>query len=177
MLEQRRFVCASGHLVTLVRPLREPIDWHPLPTGYAVREVEGEHEVGRRASAQYDAFRSERPFAEYQARYLRLMQSPVYRPELDIVAVAPDGQFAAFCICWLDEANRVGLFEPVGTRPAFLRQGLARAVMCEGLRRMQDAGMLSAVVCADHSNAAALSLYESLGFRRAGRILAYSKRV
>nr|MDQ2999218.1 GNAT family N-acetyltransferase [Chloroflexota bacterium] len=54
---------------------------------------------------------------------------------------------------------------PVGTHPDFQGQGLGKAVMAEGLRRMQAAGMRRAVVGFDPNNAAALALYTSMGFR------------
>ena len=65
---------------------------------------------------------------------------------------------------WLDELNGVGLFEPVETDEGFRRLGLARAVMTEGLHRMRAAGMRTARVEHDVTNAAAAALYESLGF-------------
>ena len=60
------------------------------------------------------------------------MRSPVYCHNLDIVAIAPDGQIGAFCIVWMDPVNKVGLFEPVGTHPDYQRKGLGKAVMVEG---------------------------------------------
>jgi ribosomal protein S18 acetylase RimI-like enzyme len=62
------------------------------------------------------------------------------RADLDIVAIALDQRFAAFATCWVDQGNRVGQFEPVGTAPEFRRQGLGQAVLSEGLRRMQQHG-------------------------------------
>ena len=50
-----------------------------------------------------------------------------------IVAVAPSGEFAAFCTVWFDDVTRTGAFEPVGTAPAHRRRGLGKAVMCEGV--------------------------------------------
>jgi ribosomal protein S18 acetylase RimI-like enzyme len=114
---------------------------------------------------------------DYCRRTLRFMRSPVYRPKLDIVAAAPDGRIAAFCIAWLDTTNRVGLFEPVGVHPDFQRRGLGKAVVLEGLRRMQTNGMDQATVCSLWHSPAAQALYESAGFRTVDRLQAYKKMI
>ena len=105
------------------------------------------------------------------------MRSPVYDPDLDIVAVASDGHIGAFCIVWIDPVNQVGLFEPVGTHPHFQRQGLARAVMLEGMRRLSQAGMKQAIVSTFEDNQAAIKLYESMGFQTVYRLGTYEKDV
>jgi ribosomal protein S18 acetylase RimI-like enzyme len=69
----------------------------------------------------------------------------------------------------------VGLFEPVGTHPDFQRHGLGKAVMAEGLHRMQAAGMRRAVVGFDPTNVAARALYTSLGFRASCYFALYRK--
>lgn len=46
----------------------------------------------------------------------------------------------------------------------FQGKGLGKAVMAEGLHRMQSAGMKRAIVGFDPSNKAALALYTSMGF-------------
>jgi len=78
---------------------------------------------------------------------------------------SPDGPGASACTIWLDPVNGIGLFEPVGTHPDFQRQGLGKAVMAEGLRRMRAAGMRRAIVGFDPNNKAALALYTSMGFQ------------
>jgi ribosomal protein S18 acetylase RimI-like enzyme len=105
------------------------------------------------------------------ARYLCFMRSPVYDPEPDVVAVAPGGQVAAFCACWLDEANRVGHFEPVGTRPAFRQRGLGKAVLWVGRRRLAARGMWAATVCVEADNAAARRLHGAVGLQPAHGLL------
>ncbi len=81
----------------------------------------------------------------------------------DGFSLAEDGT-AARARVWFDDVNLVGLFEPVETHEDFRRLGLARAVMTEGLRRMREAGMKTARVEHDITNAPAAALYESLGF-------------
>ena len=98
------------------------------------------------------------------ASYRRLRAAPHFLPELDLVAVAPDGSFAASCICWLDTVNRSGEFEPVGTHERFRGQGAGTALMLEGLRRLQALGAHTARVTAVGDNAAAMRLYASVGF-------------
>jgi len=84
------------------------------------------------------------------------------RRDLDIVAVAPKGEFASFCTIWFDDVTRTAAFEPVGTAPAHQKRGLGKAVMCEGLRRLQRLGATLAYVGSYTPGAHAL--YESVGF-------------
>ena len=176
-LERRGFKRETRHLVQYSRLLEGAIPAVGLPEGFYVRRMAGEREIPSRAAASHAAFGSDMPEDRYQARYLGFMRSPVYRPELDIVAIAPDGRVVAFCNGWLDFTNRVGLFEPVGTHPDFQRQGLAKAVLAEGMRRMVAYGMRAVIVCAEHDNHAALRLYRSMGFRVENRLWTYARPV
>jgi GNAT superfamily N-acetyltransferase len=71
---------------------------------------------------------------------------PLYRRDLNIVAIAPDGELAAFCTAWYDDVTRTGHFEPVGTAPEHQRRVLGKAVMCEALRRLKRMGATRAIV-------------------------------
>ena len=160
-LEARGFVSGGRSMVLFRRPLAGELPAPQLPAGFTVRAIAGDHEVGQRSAAHREAFQSARVTDE---QYHRLRGLPEYQADLDLVAVAADGTVAAFCLVWLDPVNRVGMFEPVGTRPAFQRQGLAQAVLAEGLRRMRAQGMAHGFVCTNHSNAAAQKTYQALGF-------------
>ncbi len=159
---QRGYRLRRG-LVHLTRSLDEAIPCQQLPEGFQVRSSKGEAEVVARAKAQYGAFGSKATFEQYVARFTNFMRSPVYDRELDIVAVAADGQIGAFCIVWTDPVNQVGLFEPMGTHPDFQRKGLGRAVMLEGLLRLKRHGMKSAIVSTFEDNPPAIKLYEISG--------------
>jgi ribosomal protein S18 acetylase RimI-like enzyme len=130
--------------------------------GYTVRCMAGEQEHAEHASAHREVFHPSSVTAE---SYVRLMRLPGYERELDLLAVTPQGQIGAFCLAWVDLVNGVGEFEPVGTRPAYRRRGMARAVLLEGLRRLQARGCETAIVWTDGDNAGGQALYESVGFR------------
>lgn len=80
---------------------------------------------------------------------------------------------AAYCLCWLDAVNGVGLFEPVRTEDAWQRQGLGHALMTEGIRRLMGQGANLIKVSRDRSNHAAARLYTSVGFQEAHAKLRY----
>ncbi len=75
-----------------------------------------------------------------------IQTAPLYRRDLDLVAIAPDGSIASFCTIWFDDVTRSAYFEPVATVPAHQRKGLSRALLTEGLKRLQKMGALHACV-------------------------------
>jgi ribosomal protein S18 acetylase RimI-like enzyme len=98
-----------------------------------------------------------------------------YRADLDCVVEAPDGSLAAYCLAWLDDENRVGELEPVGTHPDHRRRGLAAAVCRFALRRLRDEGATRAIVYSIEGSEAT-ALYESIGLREHARSLELVKQ-
>jgi mycothiol synthase len=145
-----------------------------LPPGYTLRHVQGDEDIERRVAVHRDAFAPSRYTA---AKQRAVMRAPTYRPELDLVVVAPDGAFAAFAIVWFDAANRLGVFEPVGVHSAHRRRGLGAAIMREGLRRLAALGARSATVMSGSGPAAAAAnrLYDAAGFAVLDRHRAWTK--
>lgn len=146
------------------RDLTVPIAEASLPEGFAVRSLAGENELPARSWLSWKAFHPEEPDEKYQGWewYLNVQKAPLYRQDLDLVAVAPDGELAAFCTVWFDSLTQTAAFEPVGTHPAYQRRGLGRAVMSEGLSRARELGATLAAV-GSYSEAAG-QLYASMGF-------------
>lgn len=103
----------------------------------------------------------------------RLRETSLYRPDLDLCVRTEAGDVAAYCLCWLDPVNRVGLFEPVRTEDAYQRRGIGKALMTEGIRRLMTAGADLIKVSAMSDSAAARRLYASVGFREAFAKLRY----
>ena len=144
-----------------------------LPEGYSLRAVR-EEDLASRAAAHRSAFRPSR-FRDEVYEFLRA--TPPYRADLDCVAVAPDGSVAAYALAWLDEENRVGQFEPVGTHADHQRLGLGKAVNLFALHRLREEGATLALVeCrGDAAYPVPAKLYESVGFREISRQSAYRR--
>jgi ribosomal protein S18 acetylase RimI-like enzyme len=109
--------------------------------------------------------------------YRMLQNCPGYDPALDLVVVDRSDSVVSFCTLWLDEANGVGLAEPVGCHPGYRRQGLTQFVIAEGLRRLWARGARQAVVRVHSENTAARLLYQSCGFAVASTAFGHEKRI
>jgi GNAT superfamily N-acetyltransferase len=144
----------------LTRPVPDPV----IPGGYAVRALGDERELPARSWLSWKVFHPDEPDEKYQGWewYRNVQRVPLYNRDLDIVAVAPDGELAAFCTVWVDNVTRTAVFEPVGTHPNHQKRGLGKAVMGEGLRRAQKLGATLASVSSYSEGAHAL--YASMGF-------------
>jgi ribosomal protein S18 acetylase RimI-like enzyme len=146
------------------RRLDAPVAAVTPAAGYLVRALGDEAELPARSWLSWQVFHPDEPDDRYQGWtwYRNVQRAPLYRRDLDLVAVAPSGELAAFCTVWFDDVTRTGIFEPVGTAPAHQRRGLGRAVMTEGLRRLQCLGATLAYVGSYGPRAHAL--YEAVGF-------------
>ncbi|MBI5294146.1 MAG: GNAT family N-acetyltransferase [Chloroflexi bacterium] len=146
------------------RDMRLPIPEMNIPEGYTLRALGDESELPARSWVSWRAFHPDEPDDKYEgwAWYRNVQRATLYRRDLDLVAVASNGEFAAFCTLWFDDVTRTAAFEPVGTNPDHQRKGLGKALMAEGLRRVRDLG---ATLCAVSSySEGAGALYASMGF-------------
>jgi mycothiol synthase len=167
------FTPASGHLMCrMERDLIDPMPESAPPHGAVIRPINPDSELEERVALHREVWTNS---AVTPDSYRRMRAVPGYSPDLDIVAILPDGAFAAYCICWFDPVSRCGEFEPVGARAAYRRQGLGKAVIEEGLRRLRTRGAQRALVYCHGTNPAAQALYESAGFAVTDRERAYTK--
>ncbi len=143
------------------RQLADPIPEPALPDGFTMRPARLDDGAALGA-VHSGAFGSTWPPGVYLDE---VMRKPGYRVEREFVVVAPDGRFAAFTVTWLDEVNKVGLFEPVGTHADFHRRGIGKALLHHVLRDMRDRGMERAHVGHEADNPGSAALYNSVGFR------------
>ena len=161
--------------VNMLRSLAEPIPESMLPPDCQVRAVAETGEISKRAAVHREVWQPWTDGDVSDEDYAYFMRLPAYHRDLDVVAVAPNGDIAAFVNGWIDPVNRIGELGSVGAVPAYRRQGLMRAVLLEGLRRMQACGMDRACVSTGVSNIPARRLYESIGFEIVNQYLDYVK--
>ena len=142
-----------------------PIAPLPLAPGYAIRALGDGLELLERCYASGLGFHDGDIQIAVENRadptwYRNIQTAPLYRRDLDLVAIAPDGAIAAFCTVWFDDATQSAYVEPVATVPAHQRRGLGKALVTEGLRRVQRMGATVAFVSGYSS--AANALYQSV---------------
>jgi GNAT superfamily N-acetyltransferase len=118
-----------------------------LPAGYRLRS---RAEAGQRS---HPMIRRNGPDAE-----ARLRTCSLYRPELDLMVEAPDGQVAGYGLFWADNVTRVGLVEPMRTEDEHQRLGIASHILAEGLDRLAARGCSRLKVSND------LNIYLRAGF-------------
>lgn len=179
LLGRYGFTPDGSHCVYMRHPLDGHIPAPELPEGFAVRPLAGSHESGEYARARRNAFWMENFTEEWHGRVL---ETPFYVPELNLIAEAPCGTFAAFCLSWIEprpyaQAGALrGYLQTLGTRPRFRNLGLGRALLLETLRRFQALGARDGVGVVDAGNANALRLYEAGGVRRLQKIYRYVRQ-
>lgn len=155
------------------RSLDQSIPEFSLPGGYKLRSLDGLdlEDLEKRAALANNAF----DITKHTAQTIQMLQkAPTYLPELDLVVVAANGIFAAYCVIWFDKVNQIGMFGPVGTHRDHRKRGLGKAMMSDGLARLTSLNAKMAYVDCDLDNAAN-RLYASVGFCEYDRIYHWQK--
>ena len=180
-LERSGFEYQVESSILMSRSLNLPIPEPELPPGFIIRPMGGEVEIDTYVALHRAAFGTEIMTVEYRRT---IISAPDYIPELDLVAVAPDGDLAAFCVCQIfpDDSPRAGGLkegwtDPLGTHPAYQRLGLATALLLTGMRLLKARGMDTAILGTSSSNLAMQHTARSVGYQDASNTLWYSKSV
>ena len=147
-----------------------------LPTDFTIRPLAGPSEVAAYVTLHHAVFESE---SMTEAWRQRTLSQAAYRPDLDLVVVAPDGRLAAFCVCWFDALGPTGRpcgqIEPLGVHADFRGRGIGHAILEEGVQRLREHGAQDIMLETDSYRDNARSLYERAGFRVTRDVLIYRK--
>ena len=165
------FGVAASTTVVASRSL-DAIPEPALSAGFSIRSAL-DHEADKLAELDRSAFGSSWTAQDYA----KIMTTPGFDINKQLLVLTPGGRFAAVAIFWPDPVTKSGLFEPVGCHKDFRRQGLTSALMYEGMKRMKACGLDTALVGYDRNNIAALKLYESLGFKELFETVDYQKQL
>lgn len=172
LIQERGYEPSGKTYSYTTRDLSQPFGDVSLPQGFSIRQATGPEEADKLIAVHVGSFGSEWTLEQY----LKVMAGPGYEPECEWIVVAPDGQFAAFTVTWVDDVNKIGLFEPVGTHKDFQRKGLGRALMTHVMQHMRHEGLDTAIVWHGDDNPASTGLYAALGFQRRYRIIEMKRR-
>lgn len=187
--QERAMLDAQGfapvrYFFVMRRPLDRPIPEPQLPEGFTLRHMSRDQADVERWVEMYNlSFIDHWGFHPLTVeRRLHRMADPTYQPEHDLVGVAPDGTFAAFCTCFINETDNTlsgrkdGWIGVLGTRRGFRKIGLGRAMLLAGLHLLKGEGLDTGVLDVDAENpTGALRLYESVGFYVDKTDIAYRK--
>jgi mycothiol synthase len=184
-LAQSQGFSPTRYFFRMIRSLNQPIPEPVLPEGFTVRAVDAEQDAEAWVEMFNQSFIDHWNHQDFTVREFHYYCSlSFYRANLNLVAVAPDGTFAAFCesAIYPEDNRRSGRSEGwigvLGTRRGFRRQGLGRAMLLAGLQVLQNAGMEMAILGVDADNpSGALGLYQSVGFQQQRRTIVLRKQL
>ena len=119
----------------------------PLPDDLTLKSLAEDNDLAKLDRVIWRGFNhgDEPPEIDFAGR--RKQQSvPNYRKDLNIIIVAPDGNYVAYAGTWFEATNKYAYVEPVCTDPDYRRKGLGRAAVLEGIRRCGELGAQVAYV-------------------------------
>jgi len=180
LLKRHGFVEQTVRSLHMARSLAQPIPAPQLPAGFHIRHAAGEQEATALVALHRAAFGTVTMTVEER---LAMMRAPEYEAELDLLAVAPDGRLAAYCMCLISQEENArtgrneGYTDPVATHPDFQRRGVAKALLLTGLQQLKQRGIATAVLGTSSENAAMLRTAQAVGFCVQATTLWFSKPV
>jgi mycothiol synthase len=170
--------------LTMKRALLEALPAPEVPAGYTLR-TPTLADLSSYTDLHNLTFRDHWNSPPITVDDLRVEQlAPSYRPELDILAVTPDGTLVSFCTATIETGlgkregtgRAVGFISTLGTHPLHRGRGLGRALLLHTLRTLHALGIDLCYISVDTTNVTrAGRLYEAVGFQTFETWLAYFK--
>ena len=93
---------------------------------------------------------------------LRLGQTPLYDPELDLLILNDDGEVVGYAMFWNDVVTGIGMVEPMRTEEGHERKGLAGHLLRSGFDRLVERGARRLKI--GYESPVAGSVYRRAGF-------------
>lgn len=176
VLERQGFVPTVWQQLRMQYSLAAPIPVPQLPDGFTLQAGVRAADLDRYAALCRAVGLADK---ETATDHLARQSDPAYRLDLELLAVAADGELAALCLGLIDDQGcgpnhrREGWVDLIGTRHAYRRQGLARALLLNLLQRLQAHAVNTVWLSTDGENLSAQHLFGSVGFHVAYRVRWY----
>ncbi len=175
----------TRYFFTMERNLQEAIPQPQLPAGFSIRQMNGEKDI----AAWVEMFNNS--FIDHWNHHdltienmIHFINEPSYVEDLNLIAIASDGSFAATCECEISPEDNIrtgrneGWIGTLATVRNHRKIGLGKAMLLSGLHRLKSAGMTTARLNVDADNPnGALRLYESVGFYKVYTRIVYMKAI
>lgn len=140
-------------------PVPDPFPTIALPDGYRLASMADNCDWEKIHRVLWRGFdHPGEPPAEYLSDRMTMQNTPNFNHNIQIVTVAPNGDFASFCGMWYQPDHQYTYVEPVATDPTYRRLGLGKAAVQEGIRRCAELGARVAFVGSDQA------FYQAIGF-------------
>lgn len=184
LLEKQGFT-AERCFLTKACSLNQSLSLPSLPSGFTLRSLSGEQELQAWVDLFNESFIDHWDHHDIRLETVRQwLKNPSYRPDLNLIAVAPGGTFAAFCVGYSNQEENTrtgrneGWIKLLGTRRGFRKLGLGRALLLAQMNQQKAAGVDCLKLGVDAQNlTSATRLYESLGFQTVNTWLSYAKKI
>lgn len=145
--------------------------WKPLgvadviDVAGVVATVGNDRDIADRVAVQRAAFPNPTFTVE---KWHAMAAGPSFRPGFDLLARDEAGEAVAAITVWLPGEGKCGMIEPMGTHPDHRRLGHGRRIIRAACAALARAGASGVCVVTPESNAGAVEVYRSAGFRRIG---------
>ena len=134
---------------------------YSIPPGYSITSLAENCDLVKFNRVLWRGFNHEGEpptTAEQMEMRRKTISGPHLNPELNIIVVSPEGEYASYCGIWYDKNTEYALVEPVATDPKYRKLGLGKAAVLEAIKCCGQSGAKQAYVGSSHQ------FYYQIGF-------------
>lgn len=168
LLEHSGFEEEPWQMLRMVRMVRDPLMPPSPPSGCTIRPLNTAQELAAATALHSAIFAGARKqISERQ----QLMAAPGYHPQLDLIAVSPQGELVGYClgmhgpVAAQHHPTTPGWLELIGVAAPWHGRGVGRALTLAMLEAMRAQGQSHVLLSVNDSNPSARRVFEHCGFR------------
>jgi GNAT superfamily N-acetyltransferase len=141
-------------------PMNQAFPNANIPKGYRLINLSIENNIEKLAELLHKGYELEGEVKQEEIEgYRHFQNAPNFDPTLHMVAVAPNGQYVAYCGIWYEPQNKIAYIEPVCTLPKYRNKGLGKACVVECMFRVKHYGVKEIIA------GSGLEFFQAIGFK------------